>query len=126
MELLSTKIEDRIYKAQEALNIVKENANAKFDETIRTSTIEAVVGKNGEEVVDVSKRFFYAYSDRADYHSEEEQKQEWLPKLTSAEAIGCFGLTESQGGSDPANMYTTATPSGDGWHPEPCEALPRD
>ena len=34
MELLSTKIEDRIYKAQEALNIVKENANAKFDETI--------------------------------------------------------------------------------------------
>ncbi len=34
MELLSTKIEDRIYPAQEALNIVKENANAKFDETI--------------------------------------------------------------------------------------------
>ena len=34
MELLSKKIEDRIYTAQEALNIVKENANAKFDETI--------------------------------------------------------------------------------------------
>ena len=34
MALLSTKIEDRIYTAQEALNIVKENANAKFDETI--------------------------------------------------------------------------------------------
>mgnify|MGYP005733284017 CR=1 FL=1 len=34
MELLSNKIEDRIYTAQEALTIVKENANAKFDETI--------------------------------------------------------------------------------------------
>ena len=34
MELLSTKIEDRLYTAQEALSVIKENANAKFDETI--------------------------------------------------------------------------------------------
>ena len=45
----------------------------------------------------------------------EEQKQEWLPKLASAEAIGCFGLTESQGGSDPANMNTHAKKDGDDW-----------
>ena len=45
----------------------------------------------------------------------EEQKQEWLPKLASAEAIGCFGLTESQGGSDPANMNTYAKKDGDDW-----------
>ena len=45
----------------------------------------------------------------------EEQKQEWLPKLASAEAIGCFGLTESQGGSDPANMNTHAKKNGDDW-----------
>ena len=45
----------------------------------------------------------------------EEQKQEWLPKLASAEAIGCFGLTESQGGSDPANMNTHAKKVGDDW-----------
>lgn len=45
----------------------------------------------------------------------EEQKQEWLPKLASAEAIGCFGLTESQGGSDPSNMKTHAKKNGDDW-----------
>ena len=45
----------------------------------------------------------------------EEQKQEWLPKLASAEVIGCFGLTESQGGSDPANMNTHAKKDGDDW-----------
>ena len=45
----------------------------------------------------------------------EEQKEEWLPKLASAEAIGCFGLTESQGGSDPANMNTYAKKDGDDW-----------
>ena len=45
----------------------------------------------------------------------EEQKQEWIPKLASAEAIGCFGLTESQGGSDPANMNTHAKKDGDDW-----------
>ena len=45
----------------------------------------------------------------------EEQKEEWLPKLASAEAIGCFGLTESQGGSDPANMNTHAKKDGNDW-----------
>ena len=45
----------------------------------------------------------------------EEQKQEWLPKLASAEVIGCFGLTESQGGSDPSNMKTHAKKDGDDW-----------
>ena len=32
----------------------------------------------------------------------EAQKQEWLPRMAGGEAIGCFGLTEPQGGSDPA------------------------
>jgi glutaryl-CoA dehydrogenase len=45
----------------------------------------------------------------------EEQKREWLPKLASAEAIGCFGLTESEGGSDPGAMRTTAEDKGDHW-----------
>ncbi len=45
----------------------------------------------------------------------EEQKQMWLPKLGSGEAIGCFGLTESEGGSDPANMSTFAEHKGDHW-----------
>lgn len=45
----------------------------------------------------------------------EEQKKTWLPKLASAEAIGCFGLTESYGGSDPGAMQTRAVDKGDHW-----------
>ena len=45
----------------------------------------------------------------------EEQRQEWLPRLTRGEAIGCFGLTESQGGSDPAANKTYARKSGGDW-----------
>jgi glutaryl-CoA dehydrogenase len=45
----------------------------------------------------------------------EEQKQRWLPAMARGEAIGCFGLTESQGGSDPGNMKTHAKRDGDDW-----------
>jgi len=45
----------------------------------------------------------------------EEQKREWLPKLASGEAIGCFGLTEPDFGSNPAGMQTTAVRDGDDW-----------
>ncbi len=45
----------------------------------------------------------------------EEQKQRWLPLLASGEAIGCFGLTEHDSGSDPGSMTTTARRDGDDW-----------
>lgn len=45
----------------------------------------------------------------------EEHRQEWLPKLASGEAIGCFGLTEPDYGSNPAGMITTAKKTADGW-----------
>ncbi len=45
----------------------------------------------------------------------EEQKQRWLPAMARGEAIGCFGLTESQGGSDPGNMKTHAKRDGSDW-----------
>jgi glutaryl-CoA dehydrogenase len=45
----------------------------------------------------------------------EEQKQEWLPKMAAGEAIGCFGLTEPDAGSDPAAMRTTARRDGGDW-----------
>ncbi len=45
----------------------------------------------------------------------EEQKRQWLPELAAGRAIGCFGLTEPDFGSDPANMRTRATRKGDGW-----------
>jgi glutaryl-CoA dehydrogenase len=45
----------------------------------------------------------------------EEQKQRWLPAMAAGEVIGCFGLTEPHGGSDPANMKTHARREGDEW-----------
>jgi glutaryl-CoA dehydrogenase len=45
----------------------------------------------------------------------EEQKQEWLPRMAAGEAIGCFGLTEPDAGSDPAAMRTYAKRDGDDW-----------
>lgn len=45
----------------------------------------------------------------------EEQKQEWLPRMAAGEAIGCFGLTEPDAGSDPASMQTFARREGDDW-----------
>jgi glutaryl-CoA dehydrogenase len=45
----------------------------------------------------------------------EEQRQEWLPKLATGEAIGCFGLTEPDFGSNPGGMRTRAEKDGDGW-----------
>lgn len=45
----------------------------------------------------------------------EEQKQRFLPKLATAEIIGCFGLTEPDHGSDPGSMVTTATKVDGGW-----------
>ncbi|GHB47601.1 acyl-CoA dehydrogenase [Streptomyces viridiviolaceus] len=45
----------------------------------------------------------------------EEQKREWLPRMAAGEAIGCFGLTEPDHGSDPASMRTRARRDGDDW-----------
>ena len=45
----------------------------------------------------------------------DEQKQRWLPPMARGEAIGCFGLTEPQGGSDPGNMKTHARRDGGDW-----------
>ena len=45
----------------------------------------------------------------------EEQKQKYLPRMARGEVIGCFGLTEPHGGSDPANMKTHAKKRGTDW-----------
>ncbi len=45
----------------------------------------------------------------------EEQQEEWLPRLATGEAIGCFGLTESDFGSNPAGMRTRARRDGGDW-----------
>ena len=48
-------------------------------------------------------------------YGSEEQKQQWLPGMAKGELVGCFALTEPQGGSDPAAMTTVARRDGDGW-----------
>jgi alkylation response protein AidB-like acyl-CoA dehydrogenase len=45
----------------------------------------------------------------------EEQKREWLPRLCSGEALGCFALTEPDAGSDPASLRTRAKKTDSGW-----------
>jgi glutaryl-CoA dehydrogenase len=45
----------------------------------------------------------------------EEQKREWLPRMAAGEALGCFGLTEPDHGSDPSAMRTSARRDGDDW-----------
>ena len=46
-------------------------------------------------------------------YGSEEQRERWLPKLARAEAVGCFGLTEPDHGSDPGGMETRAVRDGD-------------
>ena len=45
----------------------------------------------------------------------EEQKEDWLPRMAKGEAIGCFGLTEPEAGSDPSSMKTFARKDGSDW-----------
>src|SRR6266566_4820587 len=45
----------------------------------------------------------------------EGHRQEWLPRMATGEALGCFGLTEPDSGSDPGSMKTNAKPNGTGW-----------
>jgi glutaryl-CoA dehydrogenase len=48
-------------------------------------------------------------------YGSEEQKQHWLPRMAQGKAIGCFGLTEPDSGSDPASMLTTARRDGNSY-----------
>src|ERR1700761_1315183 len=48
-------------------------------------------------------------------YGSDEQKEEWLPKMASGEAVGCFGLTEPDHGSDPGGMSTRARRAGSDW-----------
>jgi glutaryl-CoA dehydrogenase len=48
-------------------------------------------------------------------YGSDEQKDEWLPRMAAGGAVGCFGLTEPDHGSDPAGMTTRATRNGPDW-----------
>jgi glutaryl-CoA dehydrogenase len=48
-------------------------------------------------------------------YGSEDQKQQWLPRMASGDAIGCFGLTEPDHGSDPGSMRTNAKRDGGDW-----------
>jgi glutaryl-CoA dehydrogenase len=48
-------------------------------------------------------------------YGSDEQRNEWLPRMATGEAVGCFGLTEPDSGSDPARMRTNARRDGTDW-----------
>jgi len=48
-------------------------------------------------------------------YGDEEQRRRWLPGLAAGELVGCYGLTEPDGGSNPGGMRTTAVRDGDSW-----------
>ncbi len=48
-------------------------------------------------------------------YGSDQQKEEWLPKMATGEAVGCFGLTEPDHGSDPSGMSTRARREGSDW-----------
>ena len=48
-------------------------------------------------------------------YGSEEQKRQWLPQMAAGEALGCFGLTEPDAGSDPGSMRTSAKRDGTDW-----------
>jgi glutaryl-CoA dehydrogenase len=48
-------------------------------------------------------------------YGSQEQKAEWLPRMAAGEAVGCFGLTEPDHGSDPGSMKTHARRNGNDW-----------
>ncbi|AVO28591.1 acyl-CoA dehydrogenase family protein [Stenotrophomonas maltophilia] len=48
-------------------------------------------------------------------YGSEEQRRQWLPAMARGELIGCFGLTEAHGGSDPASMKTRSVRDGSDW-----------
>ena len=48
-------------------------------------------------------------------YGSEEQRQQWLPAMAAGEAVGCFGMTEPDAGSDPVSMRTRARRQGDDW-----------
>ncbi len=72
------------------------------------------------EAVDTGLRSFVSVQGSLAMYSlyrwgSEEQKQTWLPRMAAGEAIGCFGLTEPDAGSDPGAMRTRARRDGDDW-----------
>ncbi|MBZ6226340.1 acyl-CoA dehydrogenase family protein [Streptomyces olivaceus] len=85
-----------------------------------TSAVEYGLACMELEAVDSGLRSFVSVQGSLSMFSihrfgSEEQKQQWLPQLAAGEAIGCFGLTEPDHGSDPAHMRTRAVRDGGDW-----------
>src|SRR3954451_18767705 len=83
-----------------------------------TSATAYGVGCRGLEPIDSGLRSFVSVQGSLAMFAihrwgSEAQKETWLPRMATGEAIGCFGLTESDAGSDPGSMKTRARRDGD-------------
>ena len=82
-------------------------ANCKILEEIGRSCASTSVFVNAHHSIGIRALLLFGTHD---------QKQRWLPKLSTGEQLGAFALTEKEAGSDAGNVQTTATPSEDGSH----------
>ncbi|MDE2385816.1 MAG: acyl-CoA dehydrogenase family protein [Alphaproteobacteria bacterium] len=77
------------------------------------AVVECVAGACGSTVSALTAH--YLATDSILFGGTDAQRQHWLPKAASGEALGAFALTEPTAGSDPADMKTRATREGSGW-----------
>jgi len=131
-EYAQTKLEPRALKGNQEeyfdMDIAKEmgdlgllgsTVDPKYGGTGASYTAYGLIAREVERVDSGYRSFMSVQSSLVMFPIEEygteEQKQKYLPKLSSGEIIGCFGLTEPDHGSDPGSMVTTATKTDGGW-----------
>jgi glutaryl-CoA dehydrogenase len=131
-EYAQTKLEPRALKGNQEeyfdidmakemgdLGLLGATVDPKYGGTGASYTAYGLIAREVERVDSGYRSFMSVQSSLVMFPIEEygteEQKQKYLPKLSSGELIGCFGLTEPDHGSDPGSMVTTAVKTDGGW-----------
>jgi len=131
-EYAQTKLEPRALKGNQEeyfdidmakemgdLGLLGATVDPKYGGTGASYTAYGLIAREVERVDSGYRSFMSVQSSLVMFPIEEygteEQKQKYLPKLSTGELIGCFGLTEPDHGSDPGSMATTAVKTDGGW-----------
>ncbi|HKJ45881.1 MAG TPA: acyl-CoA dehydrogenase [Balneolales bacterium] len=131
-EYAQTKLEPRALKGNQEeyfdidmakemgdLGLLGATVDPKYGGTGASYTAYGLIAREVERVDSGYRSFMSVQSSLVMFPIEEygteEQKQKYLPKLSTGELIGCFGLTEPDHGSDPGSMVTTAVKTDGGW-----------